>query len=244
MRFSSKHRSLKFKISLLTSVVILLLLVAAQCKKDYYKILGVSRGADENEVKKAYKRLSKKYHPDRVEFSQKDAAKKKFMEISEAYQVLKDKEKRQIYDQGGDEAVKDFEQNQNNPGAGGGFRGGNFGGFGFGGGGFGGGFGKGAGGMHFNIEDLFGGFDPFGGSHGHGGGRRRRQEQRGSHDDEFDGFSFNSREKKAEISFKDSDVLVLGKGQQSEITARRKLTLGVFFNRKSLVKDEVVSSWL
>lgn len=243
MSVAGTHKRLKFKISVLTCLLILLLVVAAQCKKDYYKILGVSRGADENEVKKAYKRLSKKYHPDRVEFSQKDAAKKKFMEISEAYQVLKDKEKRQIYDQGGDEAVKDYEQNQNNPGAGGGFRGGPFGGFGFGGGGFGGGgFGKGAGGMHFNIEDLFGNFDPFGGSQGHGGGRRRKQEQRGQHEDGFDDFSFNPRDKKAEISFKDSDVLVLGKGQQSEITARRKLTLGVFFNKKSLVKDEVVSS--
>lgn len=228
------------RITVLALCLMLFLIVVVKCKKDYYRILGVSRSTDEAEIKRAYKRLSKKYHPDRVEASQKDVAQKKFVEISEAYQVLKDKEKRQIYDQGGDEAVKDFEQNQNNPGAGaGGFRGGGFGGFGgFGGGGFG----SRGGGFHINIEDLFGGF---GG--GFGGGRDNRQRKGGrsspfGNDDEFEDYGFDRKEKQSEISFKDSDVLVLNKGQQSEITGRRKLTLGVFFSKKALVKDEVVNS--
>lgn len=63
---------------------------------DYYKILGISREASEEDIKKAYRRLSKKYHPD-ANIGNK-AAEKLFMEISEAYSVLGDKEKRRIYD--------------------------------------------------------------------------------------------------------------------------------------------------
>jgi len=65
-------------------------------KKDYYKILGVSRNASEEEIKKAYWRLAHKYHPDRP-----GGDEKKFKEINEAYQVLSDKEKRAQYDRFG-----------------------------------------------------------------------------------------------------------------------------------------------
>jgi curved DNA-binding protein len=64
--------------------------------KDYYKILGVERNADEAEIKKAYRRLARKYHPD---VSKESDAEARFKEIGEAYEVLKDKEKRQAYDQ-------------------------------------------------------------------------------------------------------------------------------------------------
>lgn len=64
--------------------------------KDYYEILGVSKNADEKEIKSAYRKLAKKYHPDLHQGD--DAAAEKFKEISEAYEVLSDKSKRKKYD--------------------------------------------------------------------------------------------------------------------------------------------------
>ncbi|MCI7812506.1 MAG: molecular chaperone DnaJ [Lachnospiraceae bacterium] len=91
-------------------------------KRDYYEVLGVDRGADEATIKKAYRQLAKKYHPD-MNPGDKEAE-KKFKEASEAYAILSDAEKRRQYDQFGHAA---FEQ-----GAGG--AGGGFGGFDFNGG--------------------------------------------------------------------------------------------------------------
>jgi curved DNA-binding protein len=68
--------------------------------KDYYKTLGVERGATEPEIKKAYRKLALQYHPDRNQGNKE--AEEKFKEINEAYQVLSDKEKRARYDQLGD----------------------------------------------------------------------------------------------------------------------------------------------
>jgi len=71
--------------------------------KDYYRILGVSRTATDDEIKKAYRKLALKYHPDK---NQTPGAEEKFKEVGEAYDVLSDQKKKQIYDQYGEEGLK------------------------------------------------------------------------------------------------------------------------------------------
>ena len=77
----------------------------AESKRDYYEVLGVSKDADDDALKKAYRKLAKKYHPDANPGDKEAEA--KFKEASEAYSVLSDPQKRQQYDQFGHAA---FEQ--------------------------------------------------------------------------------------------------------------------------------------
>ena len=72
-------------------------------KRDYYEVLGVAKGTDGKEIKKAYRRMAMKYHPDRNPDDKEAEA--KFKEVSEAYEVLSDDQKRQAYDQYGHDAV-------------------------------------------------------------------------------------------------------------------------------------------
>jgi molecular chaperone DnaJ len=74
-------------------------------KRDYYEVLGVDNGADKKEIKKAYRKLAMKYHPD---VSEEDDAADKFKELSEAYAVLSDEEKRNTYDQFGHAGMSGF----------------------------------------------------------------------------------------------------------------------------------------
>ena len=73
-------------------------------KRDYYAILGIDKNADEHEIKKAYKKMAMKYHPDRNAESEetKKMAEKKFIDVNDAYSVLSDPKKRAMYDQGAD----------------------------------------------------------------------------------------------------------------------------------------------
>jgi len=71
--------------------------------KDYYAILNVKKGASDDELKKAYRKSALKYHPDK---NKSAGAEEKFKEIGEAYDVLSDPKKRQIYDQFGEEGLK------------------------------------------------------------------------------------------------------------------------------------------
>lgn len=100
-------------------------------KRDYYEVLGVAKGASEQELKSAYRKMAMKYHPDRNENDK--ASEEKFKEVNEAYEVLSDSEKRNLYDQFGHAGV-----NQNA-------------------GGFGGGQSAGFGGFEDIINDFFGG---------------------------------------------------------------------------------------
>ena len=72
-------------------------------KRDYYEVLGIERGAQEGEVKKAYRRLAMKFHPDRN--PDDPSAEEKFKEATEAYEVLTDAEKREAYDRFGHAGV-------------------------------------------------------------------------------------------------------------------------------------------
>ncbi len=83
--------------------------------KDYYEILGVSKTADKETIKKTYKQLALKYHPDRAPEDKKNEYEKKFKEISEAYAVLSDDEKRKKYDAYGHEAYSQGGYSQQNP---------------------------------------------------------------------------------------------------------------------------------
>ena len=95
-------------------------------KRDYYEVLGVSRDADEKTIKKAFRKLAKKYHPDTNPGNAE--AEKRFKEVNEAYDVLSDEKKRKLYDQYGSAAFEEGFQ------PGGGFGSQGFGDFGFGGG--------------------------------------------------------------------------------------------------------------
>lgn len=158
-------------------------------KRDYYEVLGVSKGADEKTLKSAYRKLAKKYHPD-MNPGDKEAE-QKFKEVGEAYAVLSDPEKRKLYDAYGMAA---FEEGAGAAGAGSGSW---YGQSGF----------NGNGGQyqsfHFSgsdaedlfrsmFGDLFGGSGSFAGSSGSGSSYGRSRRSSGSASGSSGGFSYST----------------------------------------------------
>lgn len=186
-------------------------------KRDYYEVLGIDKKADDKAIKRAYRKLAKKYHPDTNPGDKQ--AEQKFKEVTEAYNVLGDEKKRKLYDQYGFAA---FEE-----GAAGGAYGGAGAGSGFGG--FQGGFGGNGGyqefhfkgGQNGNMDDIFGDIfgDMFHGRSSSGFGGQGFKQSYGSG---FGGGSFKSKgqDLRAEIrvSFEDAafgceKVINLSSGQ-------------------------------
>lgn len=91
------------------TILLLLTISFVSAFEDYYKILGVNKKADEKEIKKAFRRLSAKYHPDR---DPSDEAKEIYQKVNLAHECLSDKNKRYIYDTKGIEGVKEYEKTQ------------------------------------------------------------------------------------------------------------------------------------
>ncbi|MFI5445299.1 molecular chaperone DnaJ [Polaromonas sp. UC242_47] len=119
-------------------------------KKDYYDTLGVPKNASDEDIKKAYRKLAMKHHPDRNQGETGKASEEKFKEAKEAYEMLSDAQKRAAYDQYGHAGV---DPNRGGPGA------------------------EGFGGFAEAFGDIFG--DVFGGQQGRGGQRGGRQVYRG-----------------------------------------------------------------
>lgn len=209
--------------SLQLIVMVLLLLVLAYAAEDYYKIMGVPRNADQQTIKKAFKKLSLKYHPDKNK-NRKEWAQEQYVKVANAYETLSDPEKRRTYDAQGEEGVRRQEQGGGYPGEG--FPGGGFpGGFG---GGFHGGFhGRRGGFQGASFDDIFGSF--FG-----GGGRGRE-----------DGFHGSGRHQQPqqEDFWAQSDVIELTLGGITAFYRREQVWIILFYKSNQRVMRDYKDPW-
>lgn len=201
--------------------------------KDYYKVLGVSRDASADDIKKAYRKMAKKFHPDKNPGNAQ--AEKKFKDVNEAYEALGDADKRTKYDQFGE----NYKQYQGGAGAGGGSADDFFRQYQQGGGGgggaqyqgdygdmFGGAGGAGGGGFSDFFQNLFGGAGGGGSRQYSGGGARSRARQ---------GQDYNA---KYEVSLEDAYTGVDTVVNVGNETLKLKLKPGVRDGQKLRIKGK------
>ena len=223
--------------------LILFLLNIIICGEDYYKILGVKRNASKKDIRKAFKKLSLKYHPDKNK-DNPEKAKQKFIKIAEAYEVLNDDEKRKIYDTYGSEGVKQHEQgqsagpnmnmNMNNFKFN--FNGKNFDGKSFedifseffGGNGMGGGFRQ----ERRSNKGSFGGFSDFFGGFGNmfGKGKKNNFNQQQYYQRNNNNFNGRFHEEETPNYFENSNVILINMKILSKIYKRKEPWFILFFN--------------
>lgn len=191
----------------LMKIIIITLFSFIICAEDYYKILGVSRSATEAEIKKAFKKLSLKYHPDKNK-KDPERAKNMFIKVANAYEVLSDPKKKKIYDQYGEEGVKQQTERENA-----GHGGGDFGGFG----GFGnfGGFNMGG-----SFEDIFEHF--MGGRRQQRGGQHQRQQHHAHFEQQED-------EDDGKNPFENTDVLIIKMDTLKQLYRRKEIWFVLFY---------------
>jgi len=185
-----------------------------QCEEDYYKILGIARNADEGQIKKAFKKLSLKYHPDKNKDNE-EWAKKQFVKVATAYETLIDPEKKQIYDQYGEEGVKRKEQ--------GGHPEGNFGG---------------------NFQDIFDSFfgGGFGGGqrfHFNMGGGRQQHHFHHQHQQHHQ----RRQEEQHEDFWEQSDVFKLTMGSLSGFYRRNEVWIILFYKSNDKTSKTYKDVW-
>ena len=214
-----------------------ILLIVSLCEEDYYKILGVSRSADAKEIRRAFKKLSLKWHPDKNKQSP-EYAKKMFIKIANAYEVLSDPKKKQIYDTQGARAVNDHvsmeNSGQGNFGDFGGF--GNFGNFGNGGGFGGGGF------DDRTFDDIFSNFFGHGDS---GHGRKKSKGKKGQKEQKRSIFDFDDDDDDVFQTghFTHEDIITLNINTLSDIMNRREIWFVLFYKENDRNINELSSMW-
>ena len=106
------------KLSILLVLGLLIATPSVLANQDYYQLLGLKRGATEEQIKKAFKKMAIKYHPDKNK-DDPEGAKKRFQSIANAYETLSDPEKKRVYDQHGEEGLKRQQQGGDPSGHGG-----------------------------------------------------------------------------------------------------------------------------
>ena len=211
---------MRFSLAILILLISLCLVPLIFAAQDYYKLLGVKRDASEQDLKRAFKKLSLKYHPDKNRGNAEDA-KNKFAEIVNAYETLRDPEQRQAYDAKGEEGVRQQQAQkaqQEQFQQGGGFPGGGFR------------FQSGGG----NFEDMFSNF--FGGGGGGGGGG-------GFHFNFGGGGQQQQQQQKNENFFDNSDVYEINLGSLSKFYRRTDVWIIFFYKPDQQESKDIKDKW-
>jgi curved DNA-binding protein CbpA len=194
---------------------IFLIFSLVYCKKDYYKILELDRNATPEQIKKNFKKLSLKYHPDKNK-KNPEVAKQKFIEVANAYEVLSDPDKKKIYDIHGEEAVNEHTARQNS-GQGGGFN------------------------MGGSFEDIFNQFFSGGGGHRHSrqGGGGFHYQQQGGHRHHM----HQQEEEEERNYFENTDVINLKMDKLSKLYGRSQIWFVLFFKANDRNFDKMREMW-